>query len=86
MRTYPVGKTQATVLAALNIAANDFSHAEQIFQDLGLIVTSKRQGRKTIPVVKVLDRQSGAFNAAGEGVIFDKYPDLDTTKIKKWVE
>lgn len=85
MRAYPLGKTQATVLDALNLTAENFNQAEQIFAELGLIVSSKRQGRQTIPVVEVLDRQSGAFNASGEGVIFDRYPNLDTQAIEQWI-
>lgn len=85
-RAYPLSKTQATVLAALNITADNFKQAEQIFAELGLVVSSKRHGRKTIPVVTVLDRQGGAFNASGEGEIFTKYPNIDTSAIEQWID
>lgn len=85
-RAYPLSKTQSTVLNALNITAGNFNRAEQIFSELGLVVASRRQGRKTIPVITVLDRQGGAFNASGEGEIFTKYPNIDTSAIEQWID
>jgi len=86
MKPYPTSKTQDTVLKALGLSAADFGEAEQIFERLGLVVTSKRQGRQTVPVVQVLDRQGGGFNAHGEGVEFARYPTVDTSKIEQWIE
>lgn len=85
MRAYPVGKTQQLVLDALNLTAANFTEAKKIFEDLGLVVASKREGRKTIPVITVLDRQGGAFNAGGDGEEFTLYQDIDTTAIEQWI-
>jgi hypothetical protein len=86
IRAYPTSKTQTTVLSALNLSAANFTEAERIFEELGLVVTSKRQGRATVPVIRVLDRQGGAFNAHGEGVVFDQYPAADFSAIEQWIE
>jgi len=86
MKAYPLSKTQEKVLEALGLTAADFSEAEQIFSELGLVVTSKREGRYTVPVIRVLDRHGGGFNAAGEGVAFDQYPDADFGAIEQWLE
>lgn len=86
MRAHPISKTQATVLSALGLSAANFTEAEQIFGDLGLVVTSARQGRSSVPVIQVLDRQSGGFNAHGEGVNFDKYPDVEVSALEQWIK
>jgi len=86
MRDYPVGKAQQMVLSALGIAATGFGDAQRKFEDLGLSVTSKREGRQSVPVVEVLDRDAGAFNAAGEGVTWQQYPDADFTNIQQWIK
>lgn len=86
MKPYPTSKTQDIVLKALGLTAADFGEAEQIFKRVGLVVTSRRQGRSTMPVIQVLDRKGGAFNAHGEGVEFDQYPAIDTSTIEQWIE
>lgn len=86
MRDYPVGKAQQMVLDALNITATGHGDADRIFRDLGLAVSSKRQGRKSVPVITVKDRFGGGFNASGEGVEFRQYPNADFSSISKWVE
>ena len=85
MRGYPVSKAQQTILDALGIAATDHGDAERIFESLGLVVASERQGRKSIPVVTILDRNDGGFNASGEGVTYEKYPTVNFENIKQWV-
>lgn len=86
IRAYPTSNTQITILNALGLHAKNFSEAEQIFSNLGLVVTSKRQGRSTVPVVQVLDRKDGGFNVHGEGVEFDKYPNVDFSALEQWIE
>jgi len=86
IRAYPVGKTQKMVLDALNLTADDFDQANRIFDELGLVVTSERQGRATIPVVEVLPRERGAFNAYGEGVETEPYPEIDTAALEQWIK
>jgi len=86
MRDYPVGKAQQMVLDTLNIAATGHGDAEEIFKSLGLVVGSKRKGRKSVPVITILDRDSGAMNTSGEGVTWQQYPDADFSNIQEWVE
>ena len=85
-RNYPVGKAQQMVLDALNLTARDFSEANRIFENLGIVVSSKRQGRRSVPVITVKDRLGGAFNAAGEGVEYREYADVDLSAVAQWVE
>lgn len=86
MRDYPVGKAQQMVLDALNLTASGSSDANRIFESLGLIVASKREGRKSVPSITVLDREGGAFNIDGEGETWQQYPDADFTNIQQWIE
>lgn len=85
-RNYPVGKAQQMVLDALNITARDFSEAKQIFENLGIVVASKREGRSSVPVITIKDRFDGGFNAAREGVEYRKYDDVDLSDVEQWVE
>ena len=85
MRDYPVSKAQKVILNALSITASGHGDAERIFESFGLVVASKRQGRRSVPVVTVLDRNDGGFNVAGEGVTYEKYPTVDFENIKQWI-
>jgi len=86
MASYPVGKAQQMVLDALGLTAKDFSEASKIFEDLGISVGSKRQGRSSVPVVTVEDRFSGGFSAAGDGFEYRKHQDHDFSAIEQWIE
>jgi len=85
MKDYPVGKAQQTVLDALNITATGHSAAQEIFKSLGLVVVTKREGRRSVPSITVLDRDGGGFNASGEGETWQQYPDSDFSNIQEWV-
>ena len=86
MASYPVGKAQQMVLDALGLKAGDFSEANQVFESLGITVTSKREGRSSVPVVIIKDRFGGGFNAEYEGVSYRKYQDCDFSAIEQWIE
>ena len=86
MRDYPVGKAQQMVLDALGLTADGSGDANRIFESLGLIVASKREGRKSVPSITVLDREGGAFNVDGEGETWQQYPDADFENIQQWTE
>lgn len=60
-RSYPMSKAQSMVIAALGFDTDDynFAQAEIIFGELGIIVTSKRQGRKSIPAVAATADSAG---------------------------
>lgn len=74
-RQYPVGKAQAVILSKLNLTATGFAHAEAIFKALGIVVTPGRRG--AAPTVTILQREAGGMNEAGEGEVWQQYPDVD---------
>lgn len=61
MRDYPTGKVQQMVLDALNLTASGHGDANRIFDDLGLVVASKREGRRSIPRSSWMNAISSAF-------------------------
>lgn len=88
-RDYPVGVAQQQVLDALGMTATGFGDANEKFEDLGLIVASKRVGHSSVPVVKILNRQGGGFNRYGEGEVWQAYPDLTDEQrdaLSQWTE
>ena len=88
-RQYPVGKAQGDVLAALGIdekTLNGHSHAQQIFDELGIVVGSKRVGRSSVPVVRITT-VGGGFNAYGEGEeSYTPSKNIDLSAIEQWIE
>jgi hypothetical protein len=79
---YPITKTQQQVLQALGLTARDYAEAERLFQERGLLVTSRRAGRNTVPVV---DRaESGGWNPGGDGYV-TAYEPVDLDKISQWL-
>ena len=85
MRDYPVSNVQGQVLNALGLTATGFSDANRKLEQLGLVVSHRREGRTTVPVITVKDRMAGGFTAEGDGCSFTKYPEIDTTKIAQWI-
>lgn len=85
-RQYPVGKAQQTILSALGITAHGASHADQIFEALGITVSAKRVGRKSVPVVKRAGGGS-AKTPYGDYDVWDSPSEnIDLTAIQKWME
>lgn len=85
-RQYPVGKAQQAVLSALGITASGASHAEQIFEVLGITVSTKRVGRQSVPVVKRTGGGS-ARTSYGDYDVWDSPSEgIDLSAIKKWME
>lgn len=86
-RQYPVGKAQGDVLVALGIdpkSLNGHGHAQQIFEALGIVVSSRREGRETVPVVKKIGGGS-ARNSHGDYDVWNSAADnVDLSAIKKW--
>jgi glutaredoxin len=86
MRDYPVGKAQQTILTSLNLTATGHSDAERIFNELGIIVATRRQGRKSVPVVTLRDTEIGGFTADGDGWSAPvEYANVDLDKISQWM-
>ena len=87
MANYPISKTQKMVLDALNLTANDFSDADRIFADHGIVVSSKRVGRATEPVVSRLASHGGGWNPGGDGEEYTvNYKSIDLAPISQWMK
>lgn len=81
----PVGKAQQEVLNALGLTANNHGHANNIFAEIGIVVSSRRDGRKSVPVV-TKSYTGGGFNAYGEGEeSFSNADGLDFSVISQWM-
>lgn len=85
-KDYPVGKAQKMVLDALGLSADGFTEANQLFSDHGLVVSSKREGKISVPQVHLKETNGGAFNADGEGESWTvSYKNVDLSKIAQWM-
>ena len=77
------------VLAALDIddaALNGQSHADQIFAAIGISVSSKRQGRSSVPVVEKIGGGSSR-NAGGDYDVWQSpADDIDLSAIAQWMK
>jgi hypothetical protein len=83
----PPGKAQQIILEALQITADSFGHANAIFYKIGITVLATRQGRHSVPVVRI-NREIGA--ARNEGGDFDEWDysnanGLDLSAISEWM-
>jgi hypothetical protein len=67
----PVGKSQQTILDKLDVHCGCFGQAEAFFTNIGISVVSKREGRKSVPVVYLVDTSGGGINRDGEGESWD---------------
>ena len=83
-RDYPVSKTEQMVLDALGMTASSSRDAKDKFQEMGLSVSSKRQGRKTVPAIVVKSRDVGGWTPGGDGW-GSKKDDIDTSAISQWI-
>ena len=85
-KEYPVGKAQQTILDALGLTAGGFSSADIIFSNLNIVVSSKRVGRKSVPVVTVV-KATAQQNIYGDYDIDEPKVDSDTlAKLSKWMD
>jgi hypothetical protein len=82
---YEIGKTQKIILDALGVEANNSGHASNIFAALGIEVSSKRQGRQSVPVVSKVDSSGGGINTQGDGEAWDYEVEVDLTAIEEWM-
>ncbi len=84
-RQYPVGVAQRKVLSALGIEnCNSHGHAQQIFDALGITVSSERVGRESVPVVIVNDGGSQR-NAGGDYDVWNSSENIDLSAISEWM-
>jgi hypothetical protein len=84
-RSYPVGSAQQKVLDALGLTAADHSEASRIFENLGITVSSRREGRASVPVVREVFT-GGGFNAYGEGEEVFGGAKVDLSKVSQWMK
>ena len=83
-RSYPMSKAQATIIEALGITDSiNFTQAESIFSELDIIVTSWRDGRKSVPIVTAKS-SSAAMTAHGDYEEVNN--ELDTEVAQKLAE
>lgn len=83
---YPVGKAQQMVLDALGMSATGFSNANEQFAAIGIRVSSKRQGRTSVPVVEEVGSFGGGFNRYGEGESWgSRKASVDLTPVRQWM-
>jgi len=83
-RHYPAGKAQAQVVTALGLPMPaSAAQADEMFAYIGITVTSKRQGRTSVPVVtrKVVD----GWNGNGDADEVVNGLDIDFTAISEWM-
>ncbi len=86
-KAFPTSVAQDKVLAALNMTATDFTDAERIFAEIGIVVTSKRVGRSSEPVVSRKDGYGGGWNVDGDGESYKiSYKDTDLTPLAQWMK
>lgn len=82
MSDYPVGKAQQVVLSALGVTRHTFAGAEAYFEEIGIVVSSKRVGRSSVPVVRIKDRYNGGFTSEGDGDSWRAYSDLTAEQLQ----
>lgn len=86
MKESPVGVAQEKVLSALRLTAENFQDANRIFSAIGISVSSKRVGKSSEPVVRMMETTFGGWNAGGDGESYDaEYRNIDLTPIKQWI-
>ncbi len=86
MSSTPVGKAQQQVLEALGLTASDFSEANQKFNELGIVVSSKRVGRNSEPVITVKETDFGGWNPGGDGESYSTGRTADLSAVKQWIK
>jgi hypothetical protein len=89
MADYPVGKAQQMVLDALGVKRASFAGAEMYFEEIGIVVSSKRVGRSSVPVVRLKNRYASAMTEEGEGETWRAYGDLTAEQmaaLAPWIE
>lgn len=85
-KDYPVGSAQEKVLNALGLTATGFSDAERIFNEIGIMVNSKRVGRSSEPVVSLKETARGGWNRGGDGESYTvSYKNIDLSAIAQWM-
>ena len=82
-KDYPVGAAQKKVLEALGMSASGFADAERIFDEIGIVVASKRG----TPQVSRKATSGGGWNPGMEdGDSYEiKFREVDLTPLAQWM-
>jgi hypothetical protein len=73
-RELPVGVAQSLVLKALGERAHTWSQAEAIFEEYGIVVSTKRAGRTSVLVVRERRQKDlGGWTESGD---YERVPPL----------
>lgn len=83
---YPASKAQKIILDALNLTAETHKEATDLFAKYGLSVSSKREGRKSIPAVCLLDATVGGFHNGDGDCVEISYKNIDLSPITQFME
>jgi len=84
---YPTSVAQNKVLAALGLSASDYAEADRIFADHGLVVSSRRVGRSSEPVISRLATIGGGWSVGGDGESYTiTYKGIDLTPVAQWMK
>lgn len=85
-KEFPTSSAQDQVLKALNLTAETYPQAEEVLQACGLKVTPVRQGRSSVPSIKLIDAITGGVTAYGEGdYVSVDFKAIDLTPILQWI-
>lgn len=85
-RAYPTGVAQDKVLEALGLTATDFDDANRIFAEIGIVVTSKRVGRSSEPVITRKSTSGAGWNGNGDADEWKvSYKQIDLAPVAHWI-
>jgi len=79
-KDYPIGAAQKKVLEALGMSASGFADAERIFDEIGIVVMSKRG---TPQVTR--KAQGGGWSPDGDGDYEANVAEADLSAIAQWM-
>jgi hypothetical protein len=85
VKDYPVGKAQQMVLDALRLTATGHGDASRKFEQMGLVVASKRQGRTSVPSITRRPATEGGMHAGDGWSQAVDFGDVDFDKISQWL-
>lgn len=79
---YPVGKAQQIILDALGMTASGATSANELFEELGIIVRPVRKGRQSVPEVTLKNRYAGGWTPGGDGDEWRAYGELTAEQMQ----
>ena len=80
-KDFPVGAAQKKVLEALGLSANGFADAERIFDEIGIVVVSKRG----TPQVSRKAQSGSGWSPDGDGDYEARIKVADLSALAQWM-